>query len=66
MLRHQAQYLSLFVYRRRMGLRQVVSLSGTSFVLLCIVLVLVAVPVGAQDNGGIPPWHCRDRCGYRQ
>ena len=31
------------------------SLAGTSFVLLCFVLVLLAVPVGAQDNGGIRP-----------
>jgi hypothetical protein len=31
------------------------ALAGTSFVLSCFVLVLVAVPVGAQDNGGIPP-----------
>jgi hypothetical protein len=31
------------------------TLAGTSFVLSCFVLVLVAVPVGAQDNGGIPP-----------
>jgi hypothetical protein len=38
-----------------MGMRQVVSLSGTAFVLLCIVLVLLAAPVGAQDSGGIPP-----------
>ncbi len=36
-------------------MRQVVSLSGTAFVLLCIVLVLLAAPVGAQDSGGIPP-----------
>lgn len=32
-----------------------VSLSGTAFVLLCIVLVFVAAPVAAQDSGGIPP-----------
>ena len=31
------------------------SLAGTSFVLLCFLLVLVAVPVGAQDSGSIPP-----------
>jgi hypothetical protein len=43
------------MYRRRMGMRRAVSLSGTAFVLLCIVLVLVAFPVGAQDSGGIPP-----------
>ena len=36
-------------------MRRVLSLAGTSFVLLCFVLVLVAVPVGAQDGGGIPP-----------
>src|ERR671917_1227278 len=37
------------------GVRRVHALAGTSFVLSCFVLVLVAVPVGAQDNGGIPP-----------
>jgi hypothetical protein len=37
------------------GVRRAHSLAGTSFVLLCFVLVLVAVPVGAQDSGGIPP-----------
>ena len=31
------------------------SLAGTSFVLLCFVLVLLVAPVGAQDSGGIPP-----------
>ena len=36
-------------------MRRLVSLSGTVFVMLCIALVLVAFPVGAQDNGGIPP-----------
>ena len=36
-------------------MRRVVALSGTVFVLLCIALVLVAFPVGAQDSGGIPP-----------
>jgi hypothetical protein len=36
-------------------MRRVLSLAGTSFVLSCIVLVLLAVPVGAQDSGGIPP-----------
>ena len=36
-------------------MRRAVSISGTVFVLLCIILVLFAVPVGAQDNGGIPP-----------
>ena len=30
-------------------------LAATSFVLLCFLLVLVAVPAGAQDRGGIPP-----------
>jgi len=35
--------------------RRVHSLAGTSFVLLCFALVLAAVPVGAQDNGSIPP-----------
>src|ERR687893_3305419 len=38
-----------------MGMRRLVSLSGTVFVMLCIALVLVAVPAGAQDSGGIPP-----------
>src|SRR5918994_1895195 len=38
-----------------MGMRRLVSLSGTVFVMLCIALVLVAFPVGAQDSGGIPP-----------
>ena len=36
-------------------MRRVHSLAGTSFVLLCFALVLAAVPVGAQDNGSIPP-----------
>jgi hypothetical protein len=36
-------------------MRRVLSLAGTSFVLSCFVLVLVAVPVVAQDSGGIPP-----------
>ena len=36
-------------------MRRVLSLAGTSFVLSCFVLVLIAVPVRAQDNGGIPP-----------
>ena len=36
-------------------MRRVLSLAGTSFVLSCIVLVLIAIPVGAQDSGGIPP-----------
>jgi hypothetical protein len=31
------------------------SLAGTSFVLLCFVLVLLVAPAGAQDSGGIPP-----------
>jgi hypothetical protein len=37
------------------GVRRVHSLPGTSFVLSCFVLILIAVPVGAQGNGGIPP-----------
>src|SRR5918995_4511753 len=53
--RHQAQYPPLVMCRRRVGMRRVRSLAGTSFVLACFVLVLIAVPVGAQDNGGIPP-----------
>jgi len=36
-------------------MRRVVSLAGTVFVLVSIVLVLAAFPVGAQDSGGIPP-----------
>ena len=36
-------------------MRRVRSLAGTSFVLLCFVLVLLVAPVGAQDSGGIPP-----------
>ena len=36
-------------------MRRVLSLAGMSFVLLCFALVLAAVPVGAQDNGSIPP-----------
>ena|SRR5215211_7894041 len=35
-------------------MRRAVSLAGMAFVPLCIALVLVAVPAGAQD-GGIPP-----------
>src|SRR5918995_5435547 len=38
-----------------MGMRRLVSLSGTVFVMLSLSLVLVAFPVGAQDSGGIPP-----------
>jgi hypothetical protein len=38
-----------------MGMGRVVSFSGMAFVLLCIVLVLLAAPVGAQDSGSIPP-----------
>src|ERR687898_1041731 len=53
--RHQAQYPPLVVCRRRVGMRRVLSLAGTSFVLPCFALVLVAVPVVAQDSGGIPP-----------
>jgi hypothetical protein len=37
------------------GVRRVRSLAGTSFVLSCFVLVLAAVPVGAQESGGILP-----------
>src|SRR5215211_4870520 len=36
-------------------MRPAVSLAGTVFVLTCIVVVLVALPAGAQDSGGIPP-----------
>jgi len=36
-------------------MQRAVSLAGATFVLLCIVFVLVAFPVGAQDSGGIPP-----------
>jgi hypothetical protein len=36
-------------------MRHAVSLAGTVFVLTCIVVVLVALPAGAQDSGGIPP-----------
>jgi hypothetical protein len=36
-------------------MRRAASLTGTVFVLLCIVVVLVALPAGAQDSGGIPP-----------
>ena len=35
-------------------MQRAVSLAGATFVLLCIVFVLVAFPVGAQDSGGIP------------
>jgi hypothetical protein len=38
-----------------MGMQRAISLSGAAFVLLCIVVVLLAAPVGAQDSGGIPP-----------
>jgi hypothetical protein len=34
---------------------RVLSLAGTSFVLSCFVLVLIGVPVGAQESGVIPP-----------
>src|SRR5215210_710369 len=37
------------------GVRRVRSLAGTSFVLLCFVLVLLVAPAGAQESGGIPP-----------
>src|ERR671915_1378785 len=53
--RHQAQYPPLVVRRRRVGMRRVLSLAGTSFVLSCFVLVLLVAPVGAQDSGSIPP-----------
>jgi hypothetical protein len=36
-------------------MRRVLSLAGTSFVLSCFVLILIAVPAGAQESGGIPP-----------
>ena len=36
-------------------MRRVHALAGTSFVLLCFVLVLLVAPAGAQDSGGIPP-----------
>jgi hypothetical protein len=36
-------------------MRRAASLTGTIFVLICIVVVLVALPAGAQDSGGIPP-----------
>ena len=36
-------------------MQRAVSLAGTTFILLCIVLVIVAFPVGAQDSGTIPP-----------
>jgi len=36
-------------------MRRVLSSAGTCFVLSCFVLVLIVVPVGAQDRGGIPP-----------
>src|ERR671910_664207 len=53
--RYQAQYPPLIVCRRRVGMLRVLSLAGTSFVLSCFVLVLIGVPAGAQDSGGIPP-----------
>ena len=34
---------------------RVLSLAGTSFILSCFVLVLIGVPVGAQDSRSIPP-----------
>src|SRR5918994_1708471 len=37
-----------------MGMRRAGSLAGTTFVLSCFVLVLIGIPVGAQDSGGIP------------
>ena len=36
-------------------MRRAASLMGAVFVLICIVVVLVALPAGAQDSGGIPP-----------
>jgi hypothetical protein len=36
-------------------MRRAVSLAGTVFVLICVVVILVTLPAGAQDNGGIPP-----------
>ena len=36
-------------------MRRVVSLSGAVLALLCTVLILFALPAGAQDRGGIPP-----------
>ena len=36
-------------------MRRAVSLAGAVFVLICIVVVLVALPAGAQDSGSIPP-----------
>jgi hypothetical protein len=36
-------------------MRRAVSLSGAAFALLCVVLILCALPAGAQDDGGIPP-----------
>src|SRR5919106_4977116 len=53
--RHQAQCLPLVVCRRRVGMRRVLSLAGTSFVLSCFVLVLLVAPAGAQESGGISP-----------
>ena len=32
-----------------------ISLSGAVLALLCVALILVALPAGAQDGGGIPP-----------
>jgi hypothetical protein len=36
-------------------MRRVLTPAGTSFVLSCFVLILIAVPAGAQESGGIPP-----------
>jgi hypothetical protein len=36
-------------------MQRVLTQAGTSFVLSCFVLILIAVPAGAQDSGGIPP-----------
>jgi len=36
-------------------MRRTVSLSGAVFALLCLAMILFALPAGAQDDGGIPP-----------
>ena len=36
-------------------MRRAVSLSGAVLALLCVLLVLLVLPAGAQDSGGIPP-----------
>ena len=35
-------------------MRRAVTLLGTAFVMSCIVLVLVAIPAGAQDSKKVP------------